>query len=443
MKRTTTLGVIRIVIQIVSFILLPGLFMEAFVGLRTIGSAVAGATPVNADFWLQVMGTIITIVATVAVGRVFCGWMCAFGTMEDLLALLGKKVLKVRVKVDPRVDAVLKYAKYVILALIVGVVWTGIVSIPESWNPWEAFATLAAWPPDLATAAGSYLVGLVILLAIMVGSVFVERLFCRYLCPMGAVFGIASLLRFGRIEKPREACGKCHACTANCAMGIDLGKVDEVRSPDCIDCMRCVAVCPKHNADFAGVSDQVAPAVAGVAVASVLGLYYVGNLGLSAVSNASSGTISATPTAATATVSESVAAQTTPSTSQSASSAAATTTESSSAETSASATSSSAAAVETTTTSTQSSSGWADGTYTGSGTGHRGTTTVQVTISGGAITDIETVSTNDDAKYYDRAFSTVSSEIVSSQSTDVNAVSGATHSSDGIMEAVADALTNA
>ncbi|MGL5173389.1 MAG: FMN-binding protein, partial [Olsenella sp.] len=96
------------------------------------------------------------------------------------------------------------------------------------------------------------------------------------------------------------------------------------------------------------------------------------------------------------------------------------------------------------TTTATTASGYVDGTYTGSGTGHKnGTTTVSVTISNGAITDITTVSTQDDTPYYDRAFSTVVSEIIEAQSTSVSAVSGATHSSDGIMEAVANAIAQA
>jgi len=68
---------------------------------------------------------------------------------------------------------------------------------------------------------------------------------------------------------------------------------------------------------------------------------------------------------------------------------------------------------------------------------------VGVTISNGVITDIATVSTQDDTSYYGRAYSTVVSEIIEEQGADVSPVSGATHSSVGIMEAVANALAQA
>ena len=73
----------------------------------------------------------------------------------------------------------------------------------------------------------------------------------------------------------------------------------------------------------------------------------------------------------------------------------------------------------------------------------RSQTTVSVTVKSGKITDIATVSTGDDMPFYNRAYSAVTDEIISSQSTSVDSVSGATFSSRGIMSAVEDALSKA
>lgn len=91
--------------------------------------------------------------------------------------------------------------------------------------------------------------------------------------------------------------------------------------------------------------------------------------------------------------------------------------------------------------STASSGAYADGTYTGTGMGLRGETQVTVTVSGGAITDITIDSYQDDQEFFERAASTVIAEIIENQDTNVDAVSGATYSSNGIMEAVANALS--
>lgn len=81
-----------------------------------------------------------------------------------------------------------------------------------------------------------------------------------------------------------------------------------------------------------------------------------------------------------------------------------------------------------------------DGTYQGEGTGFRGTTSVSVTVENGAIVDITVESYEDDQEFFVRAESSVISEILSAQSLDVQTVSGATFSSNGIIEAVANAL---
>ena len=83
---------------------------------------------------------------------------------------------------------------------------------------------------------------------------------------------------------------------------------------------------------------------------------------------------------------------------------------------------------------------YTDGVYIGSGTGLRGTTQVQVTVEDGMITDITVLSYADDRQYFTRAQSTVIASILKTQGIDVSTVSGATFSSNSIIEAVADAL---
>lgn len=82
----------------------------------------------------------------------------------------------------------------------------------------------------------------------------------------------------------------------------------------------------------------------------------------------------------------------------------------------------------------------ADGTYEGEGTGFRGTTKVSVTVENGEITDITVVSCEDDESFFVRAEEGIISEIINAQSLDVSCVSGATFSSNGILEAIANAL---
>ena len=418
-KRARAANIVRMAVQAVSFVLLPGLFAEALSGVGVLVSAIAGRS-FSVSLASQAMAAIVTIVLTALVGRVFCGWVCSFGAMEDLLGVIGHR-FSARVRVSREVDRWLKLVKYGILAAVV-LCWLSIITLSESWSPWEAFALLATWPPDLAGALTSYGIGLALLAAIMLGSLFVERFFCRYLCPMGAIYLIVSRVRLVRIRKPRKTCGaRCHACTSTCPMGISLREVDGVSSGECIDCVRCVAICPRKNATLGPVSPDATPVVTAACAVSILGLYSVGSVAANGFAQGTSQTVVAiTQTQAN----EDVESQSTTS---------ATTVDTATSDVTA-----------TSTTTGTTTSGYADGTFTGSGTGHKnGTTTVAVTISDGVITDITTVSTQDDKPYYDRAYSTVVSEIIEEQDTDVSPVSGATHSSDGIMEAVANALAQA
>jgi|GEM_PF-6769953 len=88
-------------------------------------------------------------------------------------------------------------------------------------------------------------------------------------------------------------------------------------------------------------------------------------------------------------------------------------------------------------------SGVLDGVYTGTGTGYRGNITINVTVEDELITEVALVSSSDDSRWLNRAYSTVVSEILSEQTAGVDTASGATYSSVGIEEAVANALIDA
>ena len=242
--------------------------------------------------------------------------------------------------------------------------------------------------PDFSYVAVNLTVGFILFILIAIASMFIERFFCRYLCPLGAVFAIISKLKITKIQKIKAKCGNCRICTNNCAMGIPLYKYDIIKNGECINCMQCITSCPKKNVTFTVCGDDVRPLVTGVVAVSVMtGFYYAGNLVVDA------------------TVLNNML-------------------------------------IEQQLSQSIISNLYKDGIYKGSGTGFRGsTTTVSVVVKNGKITDITTLSCQDDKKFYDKAFNTVIGEIIYTQSTSVDAVLGATFSSNGIMEAVENALS--
>ena len=160
-------------------------------------------------------------------------------------------------------------------------------SILESTSPWDAFGQIT----DISTVFSSLLIGLILLVLITIGAAFIERFFCRYLCPLGAVFSIISKLGIVKINKPKADCGKCRACTTNCSMGLNLYKVNGARGGDCINCLKCTEVCPRNNANVNILGQDVNQNLAGsVAMATMLGVYGLTNFGADALTN--SGVIS-------------------------------------------------------------------------------------------------------------------------------------------------------
>lgn len=97
----------------------------------------------------------------------------------------------------------------------------------------------------------------------------------------------------------------------------------------------------------------------------------------------------------------------------------------------------------TTITTVTPTNGYADGVYLGEGEGYEGPMTVRVTVFGGKVTSIELVNSMDDEPYFGRAWATVPGRIIAAQTTSVDAVSGATYSSEGIRDAVNNALKKA
>ena len=385
--KITALTLTRRVIQAASLVLFPGLFISTFSAIKAIYTAVIGGSFSAVALTGQIVLAISMLLITAIMGRFFCGFLCAFGTMGDFFWYIGTKLKLRRPKIGTKADRMLKKVKYVLLIGIILLGWTfGMELLSGTDNPWMVFGMLAK-PESWTDTTVLFSVGMALLVLVIAGSLYIERFFCRYLCPLGAVFAVVSKFRLFRILKPRVHCGSCRACTKRCSMGIPLYKSNMVRSAECIDCMNCVEICPRDN-----VRANPKPAfAAAVAVASLAGMYYAGNI---------AGTVSAERQIA--------------------------------------AVSASVSAVESAT-----AGPYTDGTYNGSAEGYRGTTKLQVTIAGGYMTNIQVLSTGDDLQFFNQARATVIPAMLQSQSVDVDTVSGATFSSFGIIDAVVDALSSA
>ncbi|MBU3075488.1 4Fe-4S binding protein [Clostridium estertheticum] len=404
LKKIKKTQIFRHIIQLIMFVLSPGLFILAFSELKSIYTMIIKGNFNFITAFPSLIEFTTVIIVTIFLGRFFCGWFCAFGSYNDFIYLISKKVFKINFKVNEEVDKVLKYVKYVVLLLLVIVVWTMGSKVLDTTSPWDAFAQITNFPQVLS----DYTIGVALLLLITIGALFVERFFCRYLCPLGAVFNILSKIGILKIKKPTDKCGKCRLCTNNCSMGLSLYKAQSVCGGDCINCFKCIEACPRSNTKINVLGENVNPQLASsVAIAAMVGLYAANNIGAATLKNSGLATVSNTTT----------------------------TTDSSSR---------TASTEDTSTKTATTSNTYKDGTYTGSGSGfHGGTTQMSVTIKNNKITKVETVSNGDTPDFYARAESTIISQIISTQSTTVDTVSGATYSSEGIISATQEALSKA
>ena len=374
---------IKVVIQILSFALIPGLFEGEFAAVGNIVSCIYKGNISWESVKYSVWMLLATVPATVLVGRFFCGFFCSFGAVQDLLWLgshrlralfPGKRNLK-------KADRIFRFAKYAVLFYFIIFIWSGVTAVKTA-GPWQVFGQYVSfghWPglkPLLS-------VGGVLLLLIFIGSLFVQRFFCRYFCPMGAIYSLISQASFLKIDKPREECGKCHLCTSKCTMGMDLTKKDRIAGGECISCQKCVSWCPKGNVHFRsryGVLIGVGVTCATIMVSQLL---IAGNLAKEKTADSVKKTAE-----------------------------------------------------------NDAGGNFQNGIYTGTGEGYRGKVTVTVKVADGKITELVLDDYADDKSYMERAKNRIFQEMISRQNTDVDAVSGATYSSNGLIEAVNKALGN-
>ncbi|HEX3029885.1 MAG TPA: 4Fe-4S binding protein, partial [Clostridia bacterium] len=279
-NRFTILNITKVMVQVLAFIFLPALFVSTFAGIKGLYLSVINNEYNVSVLIPQLIEAFAIVPLTLLFGRFFCGWMCAFGTLGDLIYSLSKKIFKTNLKVGKKLDGILKYAKFLVLVFLMVFVWGMGYKVFKSSNPWDVFGMLATIgkKPDISYVLSDLAPGLVILLLIIGMSFIIERFFCRYLCPLGAVFAIISKLRITKIGKPAKACGKCRICTDNCPMGISMYEKDIIGSGECINCFKCTLVCPRGNVSLKVVNADVKPLVAGtMAVALMTGIYYAGD----------------------------------------------------------------------------------------------------------------------------------------------------------------------
>ena len=225
------------------------------VGACPIGGLQAVAGGYKHDFSFYVIGTMM--VFGLFLGRVICGFLCLFGFIQDLLY----KIPTPKIKVPHKADRVLRYLKYLILILVIllpVVLITRTIQTPAAtfklsdpyFCKWlcpagtlEGGIPLVSSDQHLQQTVGFLFYWKLSLLGIiLLASVFIHRPFCKYLCPLGAFYGLFSKVSLWRMVLDQDKCINCGKCERACPMNVAVRK--DINVPECIRCGRCKKVCP-------------------------------------------------------------------------------------------------------------------------------------------------------------------------------------------------------
>jgi len=236
-----------------------------FGGLETIGTflAMGGYVP-HVHLSNVVLAVAALLVAFFARGA-FCGWICPLGFIQDLVAGLasfvrrrippvGRAMRALQRRAAPLrfVDRPLRLLKYVVLAwAVLGAAAYGTM-VFRGVDPWNALLDLGRETAGL---------GLLVLGVVLVASLFVDRAWCRYACPLGAATGLVSRFSPVRLERVEAACSSCGACAKACPMGLPVATATMIVSQDCTGCLECVEACPRSGALELRAGLPVAPAI--------------------------------------------------------------------------------------------------------------------------------------------------------------------------------------
>ncbi len=197
----------------------------------------------------------IILLLGLILGRTVCGFLCPIGLGQELLYKIKTPKLK-----KSRVTRILSYLKYVILVVFV-------IAIPVMYSlqltPVPGFCKyicpsgtfLGAIGLLLNPANESYFSMLgplftwkfCLLIAICVASVFIFRVFCRFVCPLGALYGFFNKIALLGVKLDKNKCTDCGLCVAHCKMDIK-----HVGDHECIDCGECIDICPAKAISWKG-----------------------------------------------------------------------------------------------------------------------------------------------------------------------------------------------
>jgi polyferredoxin/ferredoxin-like protein FixX len=243
-------------------------------------------------YW-PLLWALVTVILTIILGRFFCGWVCPFGSIHHFVGFLGNRKTKLAKKVKLNKYRNAQRIKYLILIfLLLMAAFPSIVAAVRFFLSWLFFEHTLVFPPTggglqtglldpmpLVTRSfnlllipildrrlsfvsattrfyeGGWLILLIFFTAVLLNLV-IPRFYCRFICPLGALFGILGRFAIWRIGKNQSECSNCTLCNRSCEGGCEPS--GNIRITECVLCFNCRQDCKDEL-----VSYQTIPSLAG------------------------------------------------------------------------------------------------------------------------------------------------------------------------------------
>ncbi|MCB7090046.1 4Fe-4S binding protein [Enterocloster bolteae] len=218
-------------------------------GACPIGALQASLGDINNKTAFYVLGTIMLF--GILVGRLICGFLCLFGFIQDLLYKIPTKKISISAWLDKKLRFV-KYIIFISFVIIFPMVLTNKYGLGAPYfcklicpaGMLEGGIPLVLMSSTLKETIGFlYYWKFCILVFVVIISIFIYRPFCKYICPLGALYGLFNRFSFYRMEIDKNKCIDCKVCERNCRMQVKV--LENINSAECIRCMECKNICPK------------------------------------------------------------------------------------------------------------------------------------------------------------------------------------------------------
>lgn len=200
-----------------------GLYSSSLVSITNVLGTLTGTVPLHVES-LAFSGLILfTVISTVLWGRVYCGRICAFGALTQLIDAIVPK--RFQFEVPATFERRAGYIKY---AILFGAIGTYLLTHENAFYRYIEPFWMFSFEASTVLWAG--------LAILLVASIFIRNLYCRFLCPLGAALGLLSSLTIFRIKRWSE-CSTCQLCEKKCEWGAIRQR--KIIMTECVRCDEC------------------------------------------------------------------------------------------------------------------------------------------------------------------------------------------------------------